>query len=28
VIIVMFLGAVGWGINEITDLCAKTKCGR
>lgn len=28
VIIVMFLGAVGWGIAEIQDLCAKTKCGR
>lgn len=28
VVIVMFLGAVGWGIAEIQDLCAKTKCGR
>ena len=28
VVIVMFLGAVGWGINEISDLCAKTRCGR
>jgi conjugal transfer/entry exclusion protein len=28
VIIVLFLGAVGWGIAEITELCAKTKCGR
>jgi hypothetical protein len=28
VIIVMFLGAVGWGIAEVVDLCAKTKCGR
>ena len=28
VIIVMFLGAVGWGIAEISDMCAKTKCGR
>lgn len=28
VVIVMFLGAVGWGIAEISDLCAKSKCGR
>jgi len=28
VIIVLFLGAVGWGISEIGDLCAKSKCGR
>ena len=28
VVIVMFLGAVGWGIAEISDMCAKTKCGR
>jgi len=28
VIIVMFLGAVGWGIAEVMDLCAKTRCGR
>jgi hypothetical protein len=28
VVIVMFLGAVGWGIAEIADLCAKSKCGR
>ena len=28
VVIVMFLGAVGWGIAEISELCAKTKCGR
>ena len=28
VVIVMFLGAVGWGIGEISDLCAKTRCGR
>jgi len=28
VIIVMFLGAVGWGIAEIAELCAKSKCGR
>ena len=28
VIIVMFVGAIGWGISEIGDLCAKTRCGR
>ena len=28
VVIVMFLGAIGWGIAEISDLCAKTRCGR
>ena len=28
VVIVMFLGAVGWGIAEISDLCAKSRCGR
>ena len=28
VVIVMFIGAVGWGIAEISDLCAKSKCGR
>jgi len=28
VVIVMFLGAVGWGIAEIQDFCAKTRCGR
>ena len=28
VVIVMFLGAVGWGIAEIGDMCAKTRCGR
>jgi hypothetical protein len=28
VVIVMLLGAVGWGISEISDLCAKTRCGR
>lgn len=28
VVIVMFLGAVGWGIAEIQDMCAKTGCGR
>lgn len=28
VVIVMFIGAIGWVISEITDLCAKTRCGR
>jgi len=28
VIIVLFIGAIGWGISEISDLCAKSKCGR
>ena len=28
VVIVMLLGAVGWGIAEIQDLCARTRCGR
>ncbi len=28
VVIVMFLGAVGWGIAEIQDMCAKSRCGR
>ena len=28
VVIVMFLGAVGWGINEFAELCAKSRCGR
>jgi hypothetical protein len=28
VIIVMFIGAIGWGVSEISDLCAKTRCGR
>ena len=28
VIIVMLLGAVGWGLNEMAELCAKTRCGR
>lgn len=28
VVIVLFIGAIGWGISEITDLCAKTRCGR
>ena len=28
VVIVMFLGAIGWGIAEIQTMCAKTGCGR
>ena len=28
VIIVMFIGAIGWGISEIQDVCAKARCGR
>jgi Tfp pilus assembly protein PilW len=28
VVIVMLLGAVGWGIAEIQDFCVKTRCGR
>ena len=28
VVIVMFIGAVGWGIAELSDLCPKTGCGR
>lgn len=28
VVIVVFLGAVGWGIAEISDLCARSGCGR
>ena len=28
VVLVMFIGAIGWGINEISDLCARTRCGR
>jgi hypothetical protein len=28
VVIVMFLGAVGLGIAEIGEICAKTRCGR
>jgi len=27
VVIVMFIGGVGWGITEISDLCARTRCG-
>jgi hypothetical protein len=28
VVIVMLLGAIGWGINEVAELCVKTRCGR
>lgn len=28
VVIVLLLGALGWGIAEIQDMCAKTGCGR
>jgi hypothetical protein len=28
VVSVMLLGAVGWGLNEMAELCAKTGCGR
>ena len=28
VVIVMFIGAIGWGIAELSDLCPKTGCGR
>ena len=28
VVIVMLIGAIGWGINEVSELCAKTRCGR
>jgi len=28
VVLVMLIGAIGWGINEISELCAKTRCGR
>jgi hypothetical protein len=28
VVLVMLVGAVGWGINEISEFCAKTRCGR
>ena len=28
VVIVMLLGAIGWGLNEMAELCAKTRCGR
>jgi hypothetical protein len=28
VVIVLLIGAVGWGINEVAELCAKSRCGR
>jgi hypothetical protein len=28
VVIVMLLSAIGWGIAEIQDLCARSRCGR
>ena len=28
VVIVMLFGAVGWGIAEISELCARSRCGR
>jgi len=28
VVLVMFIGAVGWGLTQITELCATTRCGR
>jgi hypothetical protein len=28
VVIVMFIGAIGWGIAEIQDVCARSRCGR
>lgn len=28
VIIVMLIGAVGWGIAEISEVCARSRCGR
>ena len=28
VVIVMLLGAVGWGLNEIAEMCAGSRCGR
>ena len=28
VVIVMLLGAIGWGLNEMAELCAKTRCGK
>jgi hypothetical protein len=28
VVSVLFFGAIGWGISEISDLCAKSRCGR
>jgi hypothetical protein len=28
VVIVMFIGAIGWGIAEISEVCARSRCGR
>jgi hypothetical protein len=28
VVIVMLIGAVGWGIAEISEVCARSRCGR
>ena len=28
VVIVLFIGGIGWGIAEIQDVCAKARCGR
>jgi hypothetical protein len=28
VVIVMLIGAIGFGLNEIQELCAKSRCGR
>ena len=28
VIIVMLIGAVGWGVAEISEVCARSRCGR
>ena len=28
VVIVMLLGAIGWGINELAEMCAGSRCGR
>jgi len=28
VVIVMLVGAIGWGINEVAELCARSRCGR
>ena len=28
VVIVMFIGAIGWGIAEIQEVCARGRCGR
>jgi hypothetical protein len=28
VVIVMLLGAIGWGVNELAEMCAGSRCGR